>query len=310
MVDNLHPQVHATRERPAALHEAAELVVADVVERRDLGPAAAGPAPRRRGPPGGRDGHRAVAEREHPPRLGQRGRHDPAARRPDPGRPRARPRRAHQQPRGVRRGHLAATPTARLFQPGARTHAQLEAAQWDFPGADARAQLRARQPRRRRRACTAPPSSPRSTCSAPWAGSHDVPLSVLRLQNVYGPGQSLTNPYTGIVSLFSQLARDGRVDPALRGRRDHPRLRLHRRRGRRALVAAIGRAADHAGPDLRRRRRRPHHDPRPGARPSRSYHDAPEPHVTGQYRDGDVRHASCDVRAHGRRARPGSRSGH
>ena len=32
VVDNLHPQVHPTADRPAALHEAAELVVADVVE--------------------------------------------------------------------------------------------------------------------------------------------------------------------------------------------------------------------------------------------------------------------------------------
>lgn len=29
----------------------------------------------------------------------------------------------------------------------------------------------------------------------------------LRFQNVYGPGQSLINPYTGILSIFSQLAR-------------------------------------------------------------------------------------------------------
>ena len=36
---------------------------------------------------------------------------------------------------------------------------------------------------------------------------------MLRLQNVYGAGQSLTNPYTGIVSLFSQLARDGQSIP-------------------------------------------------------------------------------------------------
>ena len=32
----------------------------------------------------------------------------------------------------------------------------------------------------------------------------------LRYQNVYGPGQSLTNPYTGILSIFSALIREGR----------------------------------------------------------------------------------------------------
>ncbi len=32
----------------------------------------------------------------------------------------------------------------------------------------------------------------------------------LRYQNVYGPGQSLSNPYTGILAIFSNLARAGR----------------------------------------------------------------------------------------------------
>jgi dTDP-L-rhamnose 4-epimerase len=32
----------------------------------------------------------------------------------------------------------------------------------------------------------------------------------LRYQNVYGPGQSLINPYTGILATFSNLARQGR----------------------------------------------------------------------------------------------------
>lgn len=32
---------------------------------------------------------------------------------------------------------------------------------------------------------------------------------VLRYQNVYGPGQSLTNPYTGILSIFSNLIQQG-----------------------------------------------------------------------------------------------------
>lgn len=31
------------------------------------------------------------------------------------------------------------------------------------------------------------------------------------------------------------------------------------------------------------------------AREIARYHSAPEPHVTGQYRDGDVRHGSCTV---------------
>lgn len=33
----------------------------------------------------------------------------------------------------------------------------------------------------------------------------------LRYQNVYGPGQSLRNPYTGILAIFSNLARAGRT---------------------------------------------------------------------------------------------------
>jgi dTDP-L-rhamnose 4-epimerase len=34
-----------------------------------------------------------------------------------------------------------------------------------------------------------------------------MPLYALRFQNVYGPGQSLSNPYTGILAIFSGLAQ-------------------------------------------------------------------------------------------------------
>jgi dTDP-L-rhamnose 4-epimerase len=37
----------------------------------------------------------------------------------------------------------------------------------------------------------------------------NIPTVVLRYQNVYGPGQSLTNPYTGILSIFSTLLQGG-----------------------------------------------------------------------------------------------------
>lgn len=40
---------------------------------------------------------------------------------------------------------------------------------------------------------------------APWRSA------ALRLQNVYGPGQSLRNPYTGVLSIFCQQAMNGQT---------------------------------------------------------------------------------------------------
>ena len=127
---------------------------------------------------------------------------------------------------------------------------------------------------------------------AAWAAAHDTKLSVLRLQNVYGPGQSLTNSYTGIVALFARLAReqstlevyeDGRIvrdfvyiDDVVD-----------------ALFAAIERpAAEPRCLDI-------------GSGISTTIHelaekiaaicDAPEPVIVGKFRDGDVRAAKCDI---------------
>ena len=36
-----------------------------------------------------------------------------------------------------------------------------------------------------------------------------IPVVALRIQNVYGPGQSLKNPYTGILSIFSTRIKNG-----------------------------------------------------------------------------------------------------
>ena len=41
------------------------------------------------------------------------------------------------------------------------------------------------------------------------AASFDVEAVALRFQNVYGPGQSLSNPYTGILSIFSNRILHG-----------------------------------------------------------------------------------------------------
>lgn len=42
------------------------------------------------------------------------------------------------------------------------------------------------------------------------AGSLGISALAFRYQNVYGPGQSLTNPYTGILSIFSTRIRNNR----------------------------------------------------------------------------------------------------
>ncbi len=44
-----------------------------------------------------------------------------------------------------------------------------------------------------------------------WSSAMGVRLSVLRLQNVYGAGQSLANPYTGVLTVFAQQATRGRA---------------------------------------------------------------------------------------------------
>jgi dTDP-L-rhamnose 4-epimerase len=42
------------------------------------------------------------------------------------------------------------------------------------------------------------------------ANALGIPSLILRLQNVYGEGQSLNNPYTGILSIFSNRIRQGK----------------------------------------------------------------------------------------------------
>ena len=117
---------------------------------------------------------------------------------------------------------------------------------------------------------------------------------MLRLQNVYGPRQSLSNPYTGIVSLFSRLAREGQSIPLYEDG-DITRDFVYIDDVVSALVAAIARKpADHMRTvDVGSGVRTTIGDL---AREIARYHSAPEPHVTGQYRDGDVRHASCTSR--------------
>jgi UDP-glucose 4-epimerase len=44
-----------------------------------------------------------------------------------------------------------------------------------------------------------------------YAGTYGVPAVVFRFFNVYGPGQKVTSPYSGVISVFFKALREGQV---------------------------------------------------------------------------------------------------
>ena len=183
-----------------------------------------------------------------------------------------------------------------VFYPVPRSHAILSAGQWDPlpPSKEGRA--------------TALPHSAASIFPAPtsvygatklaqehilsaWCGAMQVPLSVFRLQNVYGPGQSPFNAYTGIITLFIRFARKGQqlevyedgeigrdfvfiddvVSALVAGMQNPPT-------DRRTLDVGYGVATTILE----------------AANTIAAQHSAPVPAICGKFRDGDVRWAVAD----------------
>jgi len=192
------------------------------------------------------------------------------------------------------------TSSGEEFYAAARDRHQLEAARWNPSAPDGADD--AASPLAHRAGSVEPrPSNVYAATKlaqehimAAWAGANGTALSVLRLQNVYGPGQSLTNPYTGIVSLFGRLAREHQTIPVYEDGaiiRDFVFID--------DVVAALKAACslDRSGIttvdvgsgqavsllDL--------------AREIAGQADAPEPVVNGAFRLGDVRAAFADVSA-------------
>lgn len=180
-----------------------------------------------------------------------------------------------------------------IFYPGPRDHKQLAQAQWDFAGAEYLP-------------CSANITRPLPTSVygatklaqeyilSSWASAFGAKLDILRLQNVYGPGQSLINSYTGIVSLFARLARERKSIPLYE---DGVMLRdfVYIDDVASAVLAVLSHNCEvgycldvGAGRSVTIRA--------VGEFMARRY-GAPSPHVTGMYRHGDVRHASCDISA-------------
>jgi dTDP-L-rhamnose 4-epimerase len=129
------------------------------------------------------------------------------------------------------------------------------------------------------------------------AGALGIPFLIFRLQNVYGEGQSLNNPYTGILSIFSNRIRQGKeillFEDGQESRdfvhvsdvADVVALGLTGNGGD-GLIMNVGSGVPVSVETVARSLKRQFADP--GA-----------PVVSGQYRLGDIRHNCADISAIG-----------
>jgi dTDP-L-rhamnose 4-epimerase len=289
-LDNLHPQVHPTAERPAALDQRVKFVHGDVTSPetwdqllRDFSPTvvihlAAETGTGQSLTEGSRHAHVNVTGTTQ--MLDALARH------------KALPERiVLTSSRAIYgEGRWTDTKGAPIY-PGQRTREQLERHEWDFPGLNPTPfNSHTTEPR--------PTSIYGATKLAQehvlnaWCLAMGVSPVVLRLQNVYGPGQSLINSYTGIVSLFARLAKEGKSIPVYE---DGQIIRdfVFIDDVATAIFAAMLKGVASDAP----------YDVGSGQATSiaelaniiASHYGAPKPHVTAAFRHGDVRHASCTI---------------
>jgi dTDP-L-rhamnose 4-epimerase len=127
-----------------------------------------------------------------------------------------------------------------------------------------------------------------------WAAGTGTAASILRLQNVYGPGQSLINPYSGVLTLFARLATSGQ---AIELYEDGGAVRdfVYIDDVIQSLVATVG-----SVPAGIRRLDIGSGMPTPLVEVAEfmaAREGAPSPVISGRFREGDVRAAWCDISA-------------
>ena len=289
-IDNLHPQIHIDRSRPALLDKAVALVVADITQPQAWDELLASDRPDVVIHLAAETGTgQSLTEASRHAMVNVVGttqmldafvRHD------------AIPHRiVLSSSRAVYGEGAWRDENGAMLYPGQRSRAMLENQCWDFPGLTCLPFEATRMDPRPTSVYGATKLTQEQILNA-WALSFNVQVNTLRLQNVYGPGQSLTNAYTGIVSLFAQLARKGQTIPIYEDGqiiRDFVFIEdvakaitlVATKELPPALPYDIGSGEGTSILEL--------------GRMIAARYGAPEPSINGKFRNGDVRHASCTI---------------
>lgn len=288
--DNLHPQIHPSSERPSALDPRVELIVGDVTVPSDWDALLAEVKPDTVIHLAAETGTgQSLLEASRHARVNVVGTTEmlDALVRAD-----ALPEKmVLTSSRAVYGEGAWQDADGEVSYPGQRSAAMLDRGDWDFPGLSALPFVSSRVQPQPTSVYGATKLAQEHILSS-WCLSLGVTPVLFRLQNVYGPGQSLINPYTGIVSFFAQQAKEGKTIPVYEDGlivRDFVFIDdvadalvegvLHSDAQRYAYD--IGSGENTTVLEL--------------ARLIAEYYGAPDPEINGKYRNGDVRHASCET---------------
>jgi len=176
-------------------------------------------------------------------------------------------------------------------EPGERDRAMLERREWDFPGLEPMPTPETKTPALSSIYALTKYDQERACLVA--GAAYGIPTVALRLFNVYGPGQALSNPYTGVLAIFAARLLNDRAPRIFEDgeqRRDfvsvHDVARAFalalEREGADGLAVNIGSGESVTVNSL-------------AESLARTLGKDIAPEVTGEFRVGDIRHCFADI---------------
>lgn len=183
------------------------------------------------------------------------------------------------------------------FVPAPRSHENLDAGRWEVfcpvCGATAEAQLMKETDAPQPTSVYGLTKLQQEELALQVGQIYKMPVTILRLFNVFGPGQSLTNPYVGVIgTFFRQVSADGKIDIYEDGamRRDFVYV---------ADVIEVLKAVGNCEPAFNRTINVGHGEvvtlSEVGAEVFRALNKNQQMNFSGKYRLGDIHHAVADT---------------